>query len=602
MIADHGRTCIQEESPIQYIGVHWMEAEGNCIYSRYPPGLPVIIAIFFKLFGPEAGILVNYFLTTLTLLGLFVLCSIWIGKGWALAAVATMACNPVANSHAMQGDAHNAAAFFLIWGLVFLARWSKSMSLGSAFLAGLLLGYIPAIRYPEALFGLGITYFILFHRKNDRKAWPSAVMAIIGAMIPIVCLLVYNQIAFGAVWKTAYSLTNERIGFSLVYFSENIGLYLKNILVHGAGLLWILGMAGLVILCVNGETRKQGVLFIVLVLPITLLYMSYYFMSDSKPFLTMRFLLPTFYIYCIAGFWGLKIVGNRWKRTATATVITLLVVNTLWGAPQFLGSMLITKDANLSLAAVEREVSEKIKPGSIIIAPLQIQQHLDYLGQWRLVDEHVIEGLPSRFWRLISAIRVVEGRVEWLPQVQRMFIHNKGARYLMIIPQHINRIKKMLPYMPSYKGDISEDFLNELDRLNSPEREIYWIGKVDKIKDKVPPDDRLSVIQRIEPPKLLSLKFKEFIPNSIEQPDLLNNRFRDDSSIRHHLFVNSVGIILLTHQDMGLELVKWTRVGHAPLTASTTLSETKPGLYVNEMYRFSVTYPEFWEAALGPNP
>jgi len=497
LIADHGRTWFQEESPTQYIGIHWMEAEGNRIYSRYPPGLPVIIAIPFKLFGPDAGILVNYILTTLTLLGLFVLCSMWIGKGWALVAIAAMACNPITNSHAVIGDSHTAAAFFLVWGIVFLARWSKSMSLGSAFLAGLLLGYIPTIRYPEALLGLGVALFILFHMKNNRKAWSSAAVAIIGATIPIVCLMVHNQIAFGAVWKTAYSLTG-RTRFSLDYFSQNISLYLKNILVHGAGLLWIFGIAGLVILCVNKKTRKQGILFIVLVVPITLLYVSYYFMLGDSPFATMRFLLPTFYIYSIAGFWGLKIISNRWEKAATAMTITLLVVNTLWGAPQSLISMIILKDADASLAAVEKVVSENVKPGSFVIAPSHIQQHLDYLGHWRLMDDFVIEALP------------------------------------MI-------------------------FLNELDRWNSPDREIYCIGRVEKMKDKGPPNYRLSIIKRIEPPQLVFLKIKTMFPIYSEQLDRLKDRFWN-GLFRYDQFVaNPIGIIRLIHKDGGLELVKWTR-------------------------------------------
>lgn len=39
----------------------------------------------------------------------------------------------------------------------------------------------------------------------------------------------------------------------------------------------------------------------------------------------------------------------------------------------------------------------------------------------------------------------------------------------------------------------------------------------------------------------------------------------------------------------------------AQLTACTTLPKAKPGLYVNEEYRFSVTYPESWEDSPGSN-
>jgi hypothetical protein len=561
LIADHGRTWIQEESPIQYIDLHWMEAEGNRIYSHYPPGLPVIIAILFKLFGPDAGILVNYVLTTLTLLGLFVLCSMWIGKGWALVAIAAMACNPITNSHAVIGDSHTAAAFFLVWGIVFLARWSKSMSLGSAFLAGLLLGYIPTIRYPEALFGLGIALFILFHLTNNRKAWSSAAVAIIGATIPIVCLMVHNQIAFGAVWKTAYSLTKEQTGFSLDYFSQNIGLYLKNILVYGAGLLWFFGIAGLVILCVYKKTLKQGILFIVLVFPITLLYVSYDFTLDEFPFATMRFLLPTFYIYSIAGFWGLKILSNRWKKAATAMTITLLVVNTLWGAPQFLISMITIKDADASLAAVEKVVSENVKPGSVVIAPSHIQQHLDYLGHWRLMDDNVIEGLP---WTLryiigVGRYRIVEGRVEWTQWHQRFIRSRKARTTLMVVSPFIKSKIELLPYIPLIRGAVSEEVLNELDRWNSPDREIYWIGRVENMKDRVPPNDRLSVIKKIDPPPLLFLRVKMFFPNHAEQLDRLKDRFLSYHFLIDQLVVNPMGVIWLIQKDRGLELVKWTR-------------------------------------------
>ena len=45
LIADHGRTWYQEESPIEYVPLHWMEGEGGRLYSRYPPGLPLIIAL-----------------------------------------------------------------------------------------------------------------------------------------------------------------------------------------------------------------------------------------------------------------------------------------------------------------------------------------------------------------------------------------------------------------------------------------------------------------------------------------------------------------------------------------------------------------------------
>ena len=460
--------------------------------------------------------------------------------------IGVMACNPISNTYAMIGDAHTAAAFFLVWGLVFLARWSKSFSPSSAFLAGLLLGFIPTLRYPETLFGLGIALFILFHLKNNRKAWSSAAVAIIGATIPIACLMVHNQIAFGAVWKTAYSLTDEQVGFSLDYFSKNISFYLKNILLYGAGLLWIFGIAGLIILCVNRKTRIQGILFIVLVFPITLLYVSYYFMFNSHPFATMRFLLPTFYIYSIAGILGLKIVGNRWKKPATVMTVTLLIVNTLWGAPQSLISMVIMKDANASLAAVKKVVSENVKPGSFVIAPKHIQQYLDYLGNWHLIDDTVIEGVPLVLRYIIRGKNsgVYRSRID---------------KVIMPLSQHIKRKIKMLPYMASISGDVSEEFINELDRWNSSDREIYWIGRVEWMKANVTSNYRMSVIKKIEPPKLLFWKVIAMFPTHSDQLNELKDRLWYWSFHADQIVVNPLGTIRLIQKDEGLELVKWTR-------------------------------------------
>jgi hypothetical protein len=386
--------------------------------------------------------------------------------------------------------------------------------------------------------------------------------------------MAHNYIAFGAVWKTAYSLTQEQTGFSVDYISYNTGPYLKNILVYGLGLLWIFGLGGLGILCVNKDTRKQGILFVSLVFPISLLYMSYYFRLDNSPFATMRFLLPTFYIYAISSVWGLKIVRQRWKKVATATTVTLLIVNTLWGEPQTLVSMIMVKDAGASLCAVEKVVSKHVKPGSLVIAPLHIQQYLDYLGQWRLVDDDAIEGLPYILQLIIGRYEVVDGRIEGLRPYQYKFVDGRmealrpyqvstksrsEAGSLMAISHHIERKLKMLPFMPLNSGNVSEELLNELDRYNSHDKVIYVIGNVEKMKYKLPSDDRLSVIKIIEPPSLVFWKVKKMIPHHAEHLDLLKARLWNGSFSFNEVIVSPQGVVELTHSEGGLQLIKWTR-------------------------------------------
>jgi hypothetical protein len=538
LIADHRRTWFQDESPIQYVGFQWMEAKGNRFYSRYPPGLPVIIAIFYKLFGPDSGPFVNHILTTLTLLGLFFLCSVWIGKGWALVATTIMVCNPVINTGVFMNYSHAPVAFFLVWGLVFLVRWSQTLSIRYAFIAGFLLGCIPAIRYAEVLFGLGIAVFILLHFYKNKKAWPSVSTAVIGAAIPMICLLAHNYIAFGAMWKTAYSLTQEQTGFSVDYFAQNIGPYLKHIVLFGAGPLSILSIVGLSILYANKDTRKQGILLVLLIFPTTLLYMSYYFRPDNFPFATMRFLLPTFYIYAIACVWGLKIISQTWKKAASAIAVVLLAANTLWGMPQTLVSSIMVKDADASLCAVEKVVSEHVKQGSLL----------------------VIEGLSYALEHIIQTrYIVVDGRIKGVRSFHESTKSRREAGSLMAISHHLNRKIKMLPFMPSKKGDLPEELLNELDRFNSHDKAIYIIGKIEKIKEKIPPDDRLSVIEAIEPPSLLFWKIKKMVPYHLMHLNLLKAWLWNGLFFLNEFVVTPLGIIELTHNDGGLQLIKWTR-------------------------------------------
>ena len=110
-------------------------------------------------------------------------------------------------------------------------------------------------------------------------------------------------------------------------------------------------------------------------------------------------------------------------------------------------SMIAIKDGNASLIAVEKVVSENVKPGSLVIASSHIQQYLDYLGRWRLVDDDVIEGLPFTLQYIIKTrYRVVDGRIEGLRPYQVSTKSRSEAGSLMAMSHHIKRKIKMLPF------------------------------------------------------------------------------------------------------------------------------------------------------------
>jgi len=313
LIAKEGKTYLKPESILQYIGPHWLHTSENRYFTTFPPGFPAILAVIYKVFGPKATLVVNPLMASLSLLGLFLVCRLWIGKGWALLAAALMAVNPFANEHALFGDSHTSVIFFLIWALFFLAQWIKTDSPWWAVSTGLFVGIIPTIRYSEVLFCLAFGIFALFHLQRDKISWRSLVAGVIGAAIPIGALCIRNQTAFGAFWKTGYGLSNGLAHFGWNYFTSYALTYLQMLTIEGCFLIFGLGLIGIIILCTRRNTWKQGALFVMLVVPITLLYMSYCWKPDPQ---SMRFLMPTFYIYTIAGVWLLKLITRNHYRLA----------------------------------------------------------------------------------------------------------------------------------------------------------------------------------------------------------------------------------------------------------------------------------------------
>ena len=275
----------------------------------------------------------------------------------------------------------------MVWGVFCLTKWAKAYSSAYAFAAGLCFGIIPTIRYAEVLLGLGALVFVALHLKANARCIRSVLAGLIGAAIPITALCIRNHAAFGVSWKTGYSLTNEQTGFSWLYFKDYALPYLQQLLAEGSGLPFGLGLVGLAVLCSQRATWKRGLLLAMLAGPTTVLYMAYYLPPDAA---SMRFLVPTLFVYPIAGVWLLKILAVHHRRPAWAGAITLLLLTAVWGLPPSVQAMERQGRTNGSLARATGLLKEHVEPGSVVITDGLIQQHLDFIGAWRLVNGAVL--------------------------------------------------------------------------------------------------------------------------------------------------------------------------------------------------------------------
>lgn len=399
LLAEAGSTSFAPESPVQYVGMHWLETERGVFHSRYPAGLPLLFAGAWKIGGLGAALHVNPLLASATVFLVFLLARRFVGGIYALIAAAVVAAVPVTNQHALDADAHVAAAFFLVGGVLALLRFGDSVAPASGrpvgkiasgkpallgLLAGVLLGAVPTIRYPEAIVGVTIAGWLLWRVRPLTQAWP----AVAGAALPIGALGLHNAAAYGAFWKTGYALTNEQTGFGLNYFTAHALPYLQALGGQGIALFFAFGAAGLAALAADRARRSEGVLFVGIVVPLVLLYMAYYFgggMGGGAG--NLRFLIPVFPFFAVAGAWLLARIAEQLGapgRVAVAVVAALQLFIAFGGSIPLLASAKIS----LQNAARARAVAEKeIPPGSVVIVDRQLAESLDATGQWKLVEE-----------------------------------------------------------------------------------------------------------------------------------------------------------------------------------------------------------------------
>jgi 4-amino-4-deoxy-L-arabinose transferase-like glycosyltransferase len=258
LLAATGRTWFVPESDVQYVGMHWLVTEDGRYFSRYPPGLAVPIALLYKLFGYRATVLVNPLFSVFGLVGMFLLARQVAGAWWATLAVVALAVTPDYVRHALQDDSHMAVTALLLWGLWFLWRWHRTGRWPDILGAGLVMGAIPTVRYPEALYACGVGSLLLVHIWRQPRRWWHAGIGLAGALVPLLPLLVRNQLAFGAFWRTAYSLTHEQTGFAWDYFRAHGVSYVRALNAEGVGLFFGLGLVGIGLLCCRREERPWG--------------------------------------------------------------------------------------------------------------------------------------------------------------------------------------------------------------------------------------------------------------------------------------------------------------------------------------------------------
>jgi len=456
LIATEGRLTCEIESPVEYVGIHWLETSPGKLISRYPPGLPVVLAAVWKTLGRQAVFYVNPLLATLTLLFLFLLCRPYIGDGWALAAALIYAVNPLANQHAIHSDSHTASAFFLVTGLWMLESWLRRGGWWRALGAGILLGWLPAVRYAETVAAIGVVVLVLtrWSKLEGRRREVLALAA--GAAVPAGLLLIYNSVHFGAFWKTAYALTNEQ-QITWEYFARNWRAYLEALMsAGGVGIFFAVGVAGLAGMLTRRDTRPFAAGLGSIVVAISVVYMGYYFARGPQG-ASIRFLLPTIPLYLPPALWLFKRLNPvLLGRTALGALLVIQLADSIPASENRMTEEMHRAETSATVIAW---AENHIPPGSIVVADRLTGESLHFTGKWKLADANFILG---------------NGRGARREEFMRRLFGDQANQPRPMQPGKLKIVRSN--YQGLTSGEHAALALQDLTRWADDSAEIFWIG------------------------------------------------------------------------------------------------------------------------------
>jgi hypothetical protein len=507
LLATELTTGFRPESPLEFLGSHWIETLDGDFHSRYPPGYPLVLAVAYALGGPKAPFFLNPILATIVVGLTYMVGRRFLGRGWAFVAALLVSVLPILNRLTLHGDAHLAVTALLLGGIGFLFRWDDGPTRSRAFLAGLAFGLLPFVRYPEAVVGLAVLAYFGARRwcssapagavkestsgsEPGQETVPSSggfFTAALGASLPLLALGIYNAWAYGAPWRTGYGFTNEQFAFGAGNLGANLPTYLGPLLTGEAGILVIPGLVGLVWMALRRATRARGVLLLVAALSLTLLYGAYYWGAQEESELILRYFMSTFPLFALGATW---LAREAPVRKVSGPVFALAAAFFLFRAVPSSSQALIQEWIGVARghALVEATV-DAVPSGAVLIARREVQDVLDYFGRWRLVDDRMMPGAPAReeatlVWELSDADRARLAHVPTPVQITKAV--EARARYVGLSDQELARL-----------------VLKDMEEWAGSENPVFWLGQPSAIAgftDVAGPDVQASPILEIEMP------------------------------------------------------------------------------------------------------
>jgi len=331
LFQEHGRFSQVPQDDYAFVGRMWVENSSGEYFPKYPPLYSALAGLVMMGFGMNAGFYVAPACAVLALLGMYALCRTQFSAGLSLLGALALAVNPVFNVFALRQMSHAPSMCFLIWAYATffyaLLREKCRPNLALVLISGLLLGCSVGIRYTNAL--LAIPPILIILSGTGHKRWSALRAYLAGFAVPCILLAGYHWRAFGGPFTTGYALSGEQSSFGWTYLAAHVRRFAAPLVRELMGPAAVLSLAGLVILWM--KSRRRAVFFLIWIVPVSLLYMSYYWAPDLVTMTFLRFLLPAVVPGILLALVCLNEITRRVDRRRTAKILGAAVLAGLLG-------------------------------------------------------------------------------------------------------------------------------------------------------------------------------------------------------------------------------------------------------------------------------
>ena len=399
LLAAHFPPGLAVADPYSFVGKMWIAAPDGRYYSKYPLGMPVLVALAFRAFGPALGVRMAYWISpaamALALAGLFLLIRQVAGSFAGLLGVIALAASPAVLLLTNSPNSHAATLCAATWGMLALLSWWRRPAFPRAALAGLLLGAAATFRYTEGLLLLPLALVALFNldRRSRRSLAQTATLLAGWLALPLL-QLAYNLKVMHSL--TAYDATHESTAFGWAHFARNGWTTLRQLSLMGLWALLPLAVLGLAALF--ARSWRLAAVMLAWLLPGTLLYTAYYYgaiENDGDGY--VRFFLSVFPPLVLGAVWYLTRrdlepgPGDPTPQRFLRPLAALAVV--LGGAAYCVHATLpMLRTDHRSRVALERttrQVLAAAPAGSVIFGPQPELLHLQFAGDYRLYSRNL---------------------------------------------------------------------------------------------------------------------------------------------------------------------------------------------------------------------